>query len=35
VVGRQNEDIADTLHPCTLLWQPRFGFRWPITSIVW
>jgi len=34
VVGRQNADIADTLHLRTLPWQPLFGFRWSITSVV-
>jgi len=26
VVGRQNGDIASTLHLGTVLWQPFFGF---------
>ena len=32
MVGRQNADIADTLHQGTLPWQPLSGFRWAITS---
>jgi len=35
VIGQQNADIADIWTQGTLPWQPLFGFRWAITSVVW
>jgi len=34
VVGRQNADIADTLHLRDAAMATSFGFRWAITSVV-